>query len=209
MVAVETTQLVFFSSGDLRIEGVLHLPEGDGPFPGIVVCHPHPLYGGAMFNNVVLAICQGAIRASMMALRFNFRGVGKSTGGFSQGIGEQEDVAAALTLLSTTPQVDAQRIGLAGYSFGATVALPVALRDERPRALVLISPPLPPAEWEPLQNYPKPGLILCGTEDEFLSPPPTLPSHVQYELIPGVDHFWWGYETKLAAKVSAFLSTAL
>lgn len=197
-----------FQSGDLQLEAVLHRPPGDGPFPGVVVCHPHPLYGGDMSNNVVLAVCRAMADVSIAAVRFNFRGVGKSAGSFSQGIGEQQDVKAALTLLSSLDCIDDARIGLAGYSFGAAVSLPVSLQDDNVEALALISPPLPSPEWEKIQSHSKLCLILGGTEDEFFVPPKSLPSQCQCELIPGVDHFWWGHEGILGDKVSAFFSTA-
>ena len=124
-------EAIQFPSGELQLEGVLHLPLGEGPFPGVVVCHPHSLYGGSMSNNVVLALCRALTENSIVALRFNFRGVGRSTGSFADGLGEQEDVEAAITYVSTLAQVSSDQIGLAGYSFGAAVSLPVALREDR------------------------------------------------------------------------------
>ena len=91
-----------------------------------------------MSNNVVFAIFQVLAQRSIAAFRFNFRGVGKSEGDFGEGITEQEDVKAALAFISTTPDIDQKRTGLAGYSFGAGVALPVALQDERVNLLALV-----------------------------------------------------------------------
>jgi alpha/beta superfamily hydrolase len=201
----ESTQ---FQSGDLQLEGVLHRPPGDGPFPGLVVCHPHPLYGGDMSNNVVLAVCRAMTDVSIAAMRFNFRGVGKSAGSFSQGIGEQQDVMAALTFLSSLDYIDSARVGLAGYSFGAAVSLPVSLQDDHVQALALVSPPFSTSEWESIQSHSEPTLILGGTEDEFFVPPKSLPSQCECGLIPGADHFWWGQEGILKSRISAFFSTA-
>ena len=117
---------VDFPCGDITLEGEWHLPQGKGPFPAVVVCHPHSLYGGNMSNNVVVAICQSLLQNSVAAFRFNFRGVGKSDGTFGGGTAEQQDVSAALDFASSTPNIDPVRIGLAGYSFGGSVALPVA-----------------------------------------------------------------------------------
>ena len=114
---------VRFPSGELLLEGVLGLPEGDGPFPAVVVCHPHPLYGGSMDNNVVNSICEALTRASLVSFKFNFRGVGGSQGTHSGGAGEQEDVAAAISFVSDQAEVDPGRIGLAGYSAGAGYSL--------------------------------------------------------------------------------------
>ena len=93
-----TTSHLTFQSGDLSLEGVLHLPAVT-PAPGVVVCHPHPQYGGDMENNVVVAACDWLADRACAALRFNFRGVGESDGAFDQGAGERDDVRAALAHL--------------------------------------------------------------------------------------------------------------
>jgi alpha/beta superfamily hydrolase len=200
------------SSGRITLEGELHLPEGNGPFPGVVVCHPHPLYGGNMQNNVVMAICQGLLAHSMAAFRFNFRGVGRSGGVYGGGITEREDVKAALAFVRARPEIDAEKIGLAGYSFGATVALPVALPDDAVRLLALISPPLVDSAWEQLKGYAKPKLLMVGSADafvparEFQQYAQDIPEPRQYFVVSGADHFWWGYEGELAQKVSQFFA---
>jgi len=104
---------VSFPSGELSLEGISVIPEGAGPFPAVIVCHPHPLYGGNMDNNVVSSLCETLTQASLASFKFNFRGVGGSQGEFGQGIGEQEDVAAAISFISTVKRVDSKRIGLA------------------------------------------------------------------------------------------------
>lgn len=199
-------------SGDISLEAVWHFPEGTGPFPTVIVCHPHPLYGGNMSSNVVFAICQALAQKSIAALRFNFRGVGKSGGTFGEGIGEQEDVKAALDLVSATPNIDQKRIGLAGYSFGASVALPVAVQDERANLLALVSPALSDAGWEQLKRYTKPKFIIIG-ENDFIIPQPQFHQHAedisdpkQCQIIPGADHFWGGYEEEVAQKVTEFFA---
>ena len=204
---------VKFPCGDLILEGLSTVPESKGPFPGVVVCHPHSLYGGEMNNNVVVPICQALAQASIASLRFNFRGVGASQGKFAEGIGEREDVVAAISYLSTLETVDKDRIGLCGYSFGGAVSLEVAPADERVKALALISPAV--STYVPLKQYTKPKLIVCGGADQFVSiislqrlaeelPPPN-----DFELVSGADHFWGGYEDKVAAKVTAFFVNAL
>jgi len=199
---------VKFPCGDLILEGITTVPESKGPFPGVVVCHPHPLYGGEMDNNVVVPICQALAQASIASLRFNFRGVGASQGVFADGIGEKQDVVSAISHLSTLEAVDKDRIGLCGYSFGGAVSLEVAPADERVKALALVSPEI--ATYVPLRHYTKPKLIICGGADQFVSiislqrlaeelPPPN-----DFELISGADHFWGGYENRVAARITAF-----
>ena len=209
-----TQKYVRFSGASLELEGILHLPAGEGSFPAVAVCHPHPLYGGDMYNNVVLAICHALAEACITALRFNFRGVGSSAGDFADGIGEQEDVISALDFLASVSQVNPSKIGLAGYSFGAMVALPVALHKEQVKVLALVSPFLSASDWEQLKSYVKPKLFLCGDKDYIVSPQEVqrlasgLPEPTQYEVIPGADHFWWGHEEKIAEKVSTFFHNA-
>ncbi len=193
---------------DISLEAVWHFPEGTGPFPAVIVCHPHPLYGGNMSSNVVFAICQALARKSIAALRFNFRGVGKSGGEFGEGIGEQEDVKAALDFVAATANIDQKRKGLAGYSFGANVALAVATQEERVSMLALVSPALSEEGWEQLKRYARPKLVIAGDNDfvmpqaQFSRLSRDMPK--QYQVIAGADHFWSGYEEELADKVSRF-----
>ncbi len=201
-----------FPCGKLSLEGFWHPAKGVEPLPVVVVCHPHPLYGGDMDNNVVMAVCEALVRQSIHAFRFNFRGVGGSEGSFDQGIGEQEDTRAALAFVSSLEEVNQNKIGLTGYSFGATVALPVALQEPQVEALALISPPLSIPEWESLTKYTRPKLLLVGARDSFVSAEelqrlaPELPQPVQYQIIPQADHFWWGKESSLSQAVSAFFA---
>src|SRR5262245_27821409 len=123
------SQHITFASSSVTCEGLLSRHNLDGQTPGIAICHPHPLRGGDMLNNVVTALAEDFAAVGFTVLRFNFRGVGRSTGQYAEGIGEQEDAKAALTWLSKQPGIDAQRLFLAGYSFGARVTLAVASTD--------------------------------------------------------------------------------
>ena len=207
--------IVSFSSGGLVLEGILAIPEGSGPFPAVIVCHPHPLYGGSMDNNVVNSLSEAITQASLVALKFNFRGVGGSQGEFDQGTGEQEDVEAAISFVSTVNEVDSKRIGLAGYSAGAGFAFPVGFNDDRIRALAAVSPPLSMFDFDFLKSCPKPKLLISGSRDDLISTNQflefcrNLPEPKECESIEGADHFWWGYESRLAAKVTAFFTKVL
>jgi hypothetical protein len=206
---------VKFSSGELSLEGILNIPQGSGPFPTAVICHPHPLYGGSMESNVVNAISKALSQTSFISLKFNFRGVGVSEGEFSQGIGEQEDVAAAISFVSSVKEVDPSKIALVGYSAGAAFGLPVAVKDDRIKALVAISPPLNMFNFNFLQNCLKHKLLISGSRDDFTPPSrllefcQTLPEPKKCEIIEAADHFWWRYEDIIAAKVATFLSSVL
>ena len=198
---------VTFPCGDLQLEGELQLPEGNGPFPVVTVCHPHPLYGGDMDNNVVMAVYFALVKSSIAALRFNFRGVGNSSGSYGEGVGEQDDLQAALDFLSTLKEIDSQRIGLAGYSFGGMVAAHVAIKDNRIKQLALISPALNETDWIRLKKYALPKLILIGEADTSVPFRPFqhfFGDAKQYQIIAGADHFWYGFEEQLSGKIARF-----
>jgi len=198
-----TSRALKFSSGSLALEGVLHLPP-ETPAPAVVVCHPHPQYGGDMENNVVVAACDWMIDRGYAALRFNFRGAGASEGGYDSGVGERDDVRAALAYLGEQPEVDAKRLGLIGYSFGAMVAAEAA--SGALRALALVSPPLAVADMR--VGWGCPALVLGGDSDDVA------PAHrlqvlgeqpgAELEIVQGADHSWWGFEDDLGDALVRF-----
>jgi alpha/beta superfamily hydrolase len=198
------TRAVSFASGDLTLEGVLHLPA-DTPAPGAVVCHPHPQYGGDMDNNVVMAACETLVGQGIAALRFNFRGVGASQGVFDQGRGERDDVRAALAHLRATDEVDASRVALVGYSFGAMMAAEAA--SDQIQALVLISPPVAYSDLR--VDWGCPTLAL-GSDSDPISPEDRLRvvgsrPGAEVHIVPGPDHSWWGFERELGDALCEFI----
>src|SRR5881296_4551379 len=121
---------------DLSLEARMALP--DSPNAGIVICHPHPLYGGDMDNPVVVRVQEVCAELGLATLRFNFRGVGGSGGTHGGGVAEQDDARIALDVLAqATGEVP---LAIAGYSFGAWVAALVGCRDARAGALGLAAP---------------------------------------------------------------------
>jgi alpha/beta superfamily hydrolase len=205
-----TSDRVEFPCGSITLEGVWHLPPGKGPFPAVVVCHPHSLYGGNMWNNVVIAACESLSGESIAAFRFNFRGVGNSGGTFGGGAAEREDVKAALSLVSSTENIDPERIGLVGYSFGGSVALQVALEDEHVGLLALVSPALTDSAWDRLEEFSRPKLVVVGDADTvvrldlFRQHLKSTRAPAQYQFVSGADHFWLGYEEELSRKLADF-----
>ncbi len=206
---------VTIPSGDITLEGALHVPEGEGPFPAVVVCHPHPQYGGDMHSNVVMAVVAGAVGRGIAALRFNFRGVGRSGGAHDGGNREQDDVRAALAHAAALPGIDPARVALAGYSFGAWMA--AAAVGPAPPALVLVALPLGAGRDSApaLAAYPHPILLVAGDSDHVCAASAlralgeSLGDRAETEIVPGTDHFWAGHERALSTLVGDFLTRAL
>lgn len=199
-----------FPCQGIMLEGIFSSPEGEGPFGLVIVCHPHPLYGGNMDNNVVEAICRAVGKQGSASLKFNFRGVGRSGGNFAGGIGEKEDARAAISFGATQEKVDGERIGICGYSFGSIVAFAVAVEDVQVKAVAGISPFVQPPDL--LNHYLRPKLFISGTHDEWVDVQDierlvqNLPEPKELMIQPGVDHFWVGSESPMAEKVSRFFA---
>jgi alpha/beta superfamily hydrolase len=203
---------VNFPGGALSLEGMLCEPPGERSRALLVVCHPHPQRGGDMHNNAVIAIVRAAYDLGLRALTFNFRGVGESEGAFDGGGGEKEDVRAAVAFARAQP--GAERVILAGYSFGAGRA--AAVVDESIAALLLVSPPASQLAKEPnLAAFNGPVLLVAGDSDHIASPQALAEAGgvpVQAATVvsvPGVDHFWWGQEAILTGTVGDFIRSQL
>jgi hypothetical protein len=134
---------------------------------GVVICHPHPLYGGDMRNNVVGAIEEGFSSQGYSTLIFNFRGVGRSTGEYDEGEGEVRDALAALQYLGKRLEENARTI-LAGYSFGAWIVSRAALdTTENFDGLFLVSFPLVVYKSDYLKDFDKKMYFIGGTDDDI------------------------------------------
>ena len=192
--------------------GVLFIPEGEGHFPAVIVCHPHPHYGGSMDNNVVDSLCQSLTAKSFVSFKFNFRGVNESQGNFGDGSGAADDVKASISFILSEKTVDTRRLGLAGYSAGSAWGLAAACDDDRVKVLAAISPPLSMFDYSCLNNCTKPKLFISGTEDQFVPAKPFLgfcqsfPNPKECFTIEAADHLWWGYENSLTEKVTDFFT---
>ena len=178
----------------------------------VVICHPHPLYGGSMDNNVVLAGQKAFAEAGWSTLRFNFRGVGRSGGEPGGGEHEVEDLLAASALAKESDP--AALLHLAGYSFGAWIGVRGLAQGIGPASVHLFSPPLDFISFEGLALPAKPVLITAGSEDDFcavqsvrdwISGQSAVEPLVTLEIFPFCDHFYGEYEGVLAQKISAFL----
>ena len=181
-----------------HLEADLRLP--DGPSVGaVVVCHPHPQYGGNRFNIVVQELFDILPLAGHGVLRFDFRSE------FGGGVDERLDVIAALDHLDTVPALDGVSRILVGYSFGAVVAL--STTDERITAIAAIAPPL---AMMPVPAPRMPTLVVTPRHDQF-SPPEATASIVddwpsaRMTVVESADHFLAGHTRAVGALVCDWL----
>jgi hypothetical protein len=197
---------IMFPADGLTLEGLSYLPEQGTQVPGLIICHPHPLRGGDMHNNVVMGLANAFVEAGYAVLCFNFRGVGKSTGSHGEGIAEQEDAKGALTWMAAQAGVDAERLLLAGYSFGARVALSVTATDPRVKGIIAVAPPMSRSDWPSLEAHQGPKLFFCGDADAVCPAEALtalvgrLPEPKGLFILPGGDHFFLGKEAALGQR---------
>ena len=148
-----------------QLEAILKEAKGD-PRGVALVCHPHPLGGGTMHNKVVFRAAAGLIDAGLTTLRFNFRGVGASTGDHEDVPGGREDVGFALDYLAN--EYPDQQITLAGFSFGSRTGTEVGMNDDRVVRMISIGTPVDKyGDYEFLTAVRKPMLFVHGDSDEF------------------------------------------
>jgi alpha/beta superfamily hydrolase len=196
------------------LEAVADIPaEAAAPAAFMVICHPHPLHGGAMTNKVVTTLARAAHELAVPTVRFNFRGVGASAGTFDNGRGEVEDAIAAVAW-GRQRWPDAQ-LWLGGFSFGGVVALRASTAGDAGEVLRLVTvAPALAANFATLRDItvpPCPWLIVQGDADEVidgaavinwaaqLQPPP------QLVVLPGVGHYFHGQLNVLQQHVESFL----
>jgi hypothetical protein len=156
---------LFIPASHGQLEAILKEPAGEPKGVGLV-CHPHPLGGGTMHNKVVFRAAAGLVDAGLITLRFNFRGVGASTGTHNEIEGGMEDVQDAIQYLST--EYPGQPITLAGFSFGSRTGMAVGKDDDRVVRLISIGTPVDKyGDYDFLTEVRKPILFVHGDKDEF------------------------------------------
>ncbi|HEY6339308.1 MAG TPA: alpha/beta fold hydrolase [Candidatus Sulfotelmatobacter sp.] len=214
-----TIRSLFLNGAAGRLEALLNAGAADATHAA-VVCHPHPLFGGTLHNKVVFHTMKALNSFGFPVLRFNFRGAGLSQGEHDHGVGEIEDVRAALDWLDAEFH---RPLLFAGFSFGAAVGLRAACGDPRVAALIAVGTPAGPVaageeeprvyEFEFLRNCAKPKLFVSGARDPF--GPRTkleallasLPEPKKLVLIEGADHFFEGRLRELREAIEAWVKT--
>lgn len=175
-----------------------------------VVCHPHPLHGGTMHTKAVFRAGQALGECGFHVLRFNFRGVGASTGSYGDGIDEMADVTSVLDWFEEEyPGLPAL---VAGFSFGSMVGLRVGVEDDRVRALIGLGMPVRLYDFGFLKGAGKPVHVIQGEEDEFGSGPEVqsaidaLDEGVTLDRIPGAGHFFHDHFDELKEAVRRYVT---
>jgi alpha/beta superfamily hydrolase len=197
---------------DYDLEGIL---REKSTMRGVVVCHPHPLYGGDMYNNIVEAIEEGFSDKGLSTLRFNFRGVGGSGGSYDEKGGEVRDVLSALSFLRDSLAPNAS-IMLAGYSFGAWVcALAGAqVKESKIEGLFLVAYPFSFSTGEELKTFNGKIYLVGGIldqmapVDDLLRLYKDLPMVEKYLKIVSTDHFFAGGEREIIEFIQESVETA-
>jgi hypothetical protein len=202
----ETVHLIAGPAGKLEV--VTTLPSVDARGAWGIVCHPHPLFGGTMHNKVVTTLVKTFQGLGLNAVRFNFRGAGKSEGQFDNGRGELADLLAVIAWVQQSQKLS--EIWLAGFSFGAYVAAQAASEYVAQR-LVTVAPPV---ENFPMQDLPPitcPWVLVQGERDEVVQAKAVLDwaenRHPRPTIIrfPEAGHFFHGQLTELRTRIEEAL----
>jgi alpha/beta superfamily hydrolase len=215
-IADEVPVMVPGLPGEPALEGMIRAPEGARR--AVLLCHPHPLYGGTMHSAVVVILARVLAQngaADVATLRFNYRGVGASGGAYGEGKGETFDTRAAIRLLKArAPQAE---VAVCGYSFGTWVALQAATLEGGVERVGLVAPAVrlfdftPPAQARPA--FPGGIAVYVGDEDEFCSVDEArelsraLGAHLS--VFEKSDHFFLRSRRKLAVAVVPFLAPGI
>jgi uncharacterized protein len=200
----------FFITGPAgRLEAMLWTSAAAHPDFVAVVCHPHPLHGGTMHNKVVYQAAKALHDFGAPVLRFNFRGAGLSEGTHDEGLGEQDDVRAALDYLAD--DFPGKPVLLAGFSFGSWVGLREGCGDSRVSKLIGLGLPVDNIDVTYLRACAKPKLLIQGGNDQFGSREnierlfATLPEPKRLVIVDGADHFFTGHLDQIGAAINAWL----
>jgi len=208
------TENFFIENEDVNLEAE-YFKSNSTPASGILICHPHPQMGGNMWNNVVTGILNSLIQNDITCLRFNFRGSGRSTGDHGDGEEERTDVKACINFLLNEKNIE--ELLICGYSYGAAVGCSTVNYSDKIIGYVSISFP-----WAFMGSFfkeksqsSKPKLFIQGDRDnlanhrrfekhyKFFNEPK------EFEIIKGADHFWGGYESRLAELTLGFYKSIL
>ncbi len=206
-----------FNGPEGRLEGRYH--HGKAPnSPVALLLHPHPKFGGTMNNRVVFHMFQAFTRRGFSALRFNFRGVGRSQGVYDDGLGELSDAASALDWMQAT-NPDAPQCWIGGFSYGAWIGMQLLMRRPEISGFISVAPPANHYDFSFLAPGPVSGLFVHGKADEVV-PEDTAAAlaerlsaqraiTIDYRTVAGANHFFNDHIDGLMVHVEDYLDTHL
>ena len=206
----------FFLAGAAgRLEAVLNAGAADAKY-SVLVCHPHPLYGGTLHNKVVYHAMKALHGFGFPVLRFNFRGTGLSEGRHDHGDGEVDDVGTALDWLDNEFRIP---IIFCGFSFGAATGMRAACPDPRVKALISLGTPAEVDDrlyrYSFLRDCAKPKLFVSGDRDQF-APKEKLEEVFaeaaepkKFVFVEGAEHFFEKKLDQMQSAIREWLPAAL
>ncbi len=205
---------VIINGPEGRIEGRYHHCKTPNA-PIALLLHPHPQHGGTMNNKVVYALYHAFVRRGFSALRFNFRGVGRSQGTFDRGEGELSDAASALDWLQSY-NANTRSCWIGGFSFGAWIGMQLLMRRPEIDGFIAVAPPANLYDFSFLAPCPSSGLILQGDKDQIVTLEAQQKlvnklSHqrdikIDYRILKGADHFFQNHMEELTAHVESYIA---
>lgn len=191
-------------------------PQTKNP-PLALLLHPSPELGGTMNNKINYLMFQMFVQRGFSTLRFNFRGVGRSQGVFDRGEGELSDAAAALDWMQDL-NPNAPYVWVAGFSFGAWIAMQLLMRRPEIKGFICVAPPANTVDFSFLAPCPTSGLILQGTKDDVVTEPHVSAFvdklnqqkgiKIDYRKIQGANHFFHGHTDLLMEHMNDHLDKA-
>ncbi len=209
---------VIISGTEGRIEGRYHQSSNINNPPIALILHPHPLHGGTMNNKVAYNLHHCFVRNNFSVLRINFRGVGKSQGKFDNGVGELTDAATSLDWLQLQNPTSST-IWVAGFSFGAWIAMQLFMRRPEIEHFVSAAPPINKYDFSFLSPCPISGLIVQGDQDSIVpankvldfarKTPKQKNIDIDFRLIKNADHFFRTKMDNLNEEVESYIKEKL
>jgi alpha/beta superfamily hydrolase len=193
------------SAGVLEAELMLPVPEREKYPAAAIICHPHPLYGGSMHGKVVVAMSHAFLSLGLPALRFNFRGVGKSSGKYDNGRGEQDDAMASLEYMKDW----GDGLIIAGHSFGAWMSMKAGCEDPRVTMVIGAGTPVNLVNMTFVRDCMKPRYFIHGTRDQLIPMEKveelysSLSEPKKLIKMDGADHFFTGKLDELSEIVKS------
>lgn len=204
------TEKLFIKNNDIKLEAEYFQSNTNTLESIALLVHPHPQFGGNMYNNVVSEVYKTFIQNNVSCLRFNFRGVGRSTGNHTTGKGELNDVKVCIDYL--IDEKNYENILICGYSYGAAIGCSAVNHSEKVIGYVAISFPwdFMGLKYKELSQTEKPKFFIQGNRDDIANYDNFEENYSNYSspkksrIINGADHFYWGYEEQVAKAVLEF-----